>query len=663
MSNYDLMWHFPYANHGARVGFNGNGIDQFGDNPYGNLAREVIQNSLDAGNGGEVVVEFSLFSTDPSEILGYSTLYKYFKDWLDQSKISGSEASKDEEKKFFSKGLQLLTPGVVPMGWLRISDFNTKGMAGCSDESNHETPWFAFTKGTGQNEKNDSSGGSKGLGKNAIFANSLIRTIFVSTFADTGEKGTAGIAKLDSMTVNDGSANPDWTQGIGFCVQNNQTSINQNLPLLDTVQFDPDFCRTEYGTDVYVPCFAYDPDWYKTVLGEAILSFLPAILRGQLRVKINSNSGSSFFTEEVSKDNLPTAIRNVNFFESNSRAREALSYYNALTSTNSIVTKYDSKPGFEMELHALIDNANPTYKVMVYRNAKMKIKSYNPDSNVDYSAVLLITGDEICSRLRSIEDATHSKWSKKRASLTKYTSDQISEALDAVNDFLNEKISNLGLDDSSDSTDMAWAKVHMQGDDAGAGLTSEKKEEDGLPTDNVEISDEKIKELKPRYPAGNVPDDGGDASGYEEKPGKEGEPGFDISRPDGRGNGGGGVLHPGIKDTAGEGTDPVLAIVEIATAECKMPAKDPRNGLFRLIFSCKKTGQDVCVHVSKLGSTGLCEETQIIGAMYQGQTLKTSGNSFMMEQIEKDKQYCVDLKLDEHENFVWEVKVNAGEKI
>ena len=63
MSNY--KWHFALTGGGTEEGFADAGMTHFASDPHHYIAREIIQNSLDAKDeskkGEPVVVEFKLF--------------------------------------------------------------------------------------------------------------------------------------------------------------------------------------------------------------------------------------------------------------------------------------------------------------------------------------------------------------------------------------------------------------------------------------------------------------------------------------------------------------------------------------------------------------------------------------------------------------------------
>ena len=69
--NYrDIGWHFPPTNGGRVDGFNDPGIAHFKGSPYSSLARETIQNSLDARATSDqpVHVSFEMIELSPEDV-------------------------------------------------------------------------------------------------------------------------------------------------------------------------------------------------------------------------------------------------------------------------------------------------------------------------------------------------------------------------------------------------------------------------------------------------------------------------------------------------------------------------------------------------------------------------------------------------------------------
>ena len=225
----DKIWHFAPSLHTQDTG--GEDSDQFPNDPINNLAREIIQNSLDARKDGlPAVVEFHQFKTSTKDFPGLDSLVAYIVR-LNSQKTAAKNASAKEitAVKNFMTALNLANK-TGKILWLRISDFNTTGLWGSSTPADKNTARHAFIHGVGKNQKGEKSGGSKGQGKRAIFVNSLLKTMLVSTFSyneETGndEKASIGVARLLSLILDEeDSRNPDTTLGIGYCVNNDEDS-------------------------------------------------------------------------------------------------------------------------------------------------------------------------------------------------------------------------------------------------------------------------------------------------------------------------------------------------------------------------------------------------------------------------------------------------------
>lgn len=657
------IWNFPPSNHVQNQGSAGGGTDQFSGSPLNNLAREIIQNSLDARMGEKpVVVEFHKFKTLAEDFPGIESLFQYVLALYNQYKNNPGSDSKDIAViKNFIESLKN-----KEISWLRISDFNTTGLWGSSTPSNQSTPWFAFIKGAGKNQKSDKSGGSKGLGKNAIYANSILRTMLVSTLTknpSTGneERASIGISKMLSLTLfEEDSGNPDWTQGIGFCVENQAEAKKYNSPSFELMQLDPEFDREAlgYGTDIYVPCFPNDNEWDDIMAIESILSFLPAIIDGDLRIVFTYDD-----TNVVREINSYTIAKEL--IGKSKNKKEAKAVYEVLTSNQTKKIPYTAIPGFEMTLMLLQNNLEGLNCVYEYRlPTKMKIQSENKDANVQYTGVLLIQGSEICKRLRSIEDATHSRWSVFRYKDSGYTKKEIEEALHVLDTFLTNQCRMFG---SSEGSETVFLEVKgWDTEEDPFDMSIGEQTEIGLPTEeitfNMKLDSVKNPKRKPFKKKGNIIDDSGSAETNLLDIGTPGEGDKDITHPDGLNKGKGGDLHPGQKEDKYNpevGDNLVAARRRIATINARMPSICPEDGIFDLVFVSEKTGTDAHIEILKSGIDGENETVDIKSALYNSENLVIENNKLLMGRIEKGVEYRIHLKIGESTNYVWEVNVDA----
>ncbi len=667
-----LSWYWPLARRGNAGGKQDLGIDDFGDDPLGNLAREVIQNSLDARSGQKPVqVEFSLFKTDSSVFKALEDyLFDYVKDWLERDKKKEKPEIKERAlmNRIFQSFVQSQKNGIV---WLRISDKNTKGLCGVSTPMERQMPWFAFISGSGKDVKEDGSGGSKGLGKASIFLNSAIRTIFVSTSTILGEKGNIGYARLVAKDVDDdGRGFPDWTQGIGYCVEQEVKNQEMNTPnsgLLNDI--DPNYVRNDndYGTDIFVPFFMAEEGWTSKMMGEAIISFLPAINDGDLEVIISDPVHNDYL--EVSKNNLYQSIMNPIYFEKDSAMLIAQELYKTLNHPYHTAVK---DVGGDRELNILVSvNSNTAInKVYTYRwKTKMRIEIFKTNSSMPYTAIVLIKGKQLSEELKAVEDASHKKWSKLKYRDTDYSKEAIYAAIDSVRNFAEDELEKMEESDYGKSSDFEWANDEGWNSDVSSDTLDGTANEDlGLPTDEIVFEPVKKrltpKKRKPKKPKATIFDSEGEAEAYMEGNGIENEDGTEVgSHPDGHNSGHHNDPHPGpndiniIEDELGQ---KMMIRKPVSTIMSKMPAKNVDEGLFELSFSPSKSGDDVEIEILKSGSGDENEPITIMEANLDGVILETHENKIYMPSMKKGMLYKIKLKIKEHRIYVWEVNVNAN---
>ena len=166
--NSDIGWRFPPTNGGRVDGFNDPGIAHFSGTPHSSLARETIQNSLDARADYDqpVHVSFEMIELPPDD-LGQAEL---------SAAIGASRRgleSDDPAQPGLIRAQEVLARESIP--FLRVSDRNTTGLRG--------EHWRTLVKMQGASFKADleGAGGSFGIGKYAPFAVSALRTVFYWT--------------------------------------------------------------------------------------------------------------------------------------------------------------------------------------------------------------------------------------------------------------------------------------------------------------------------------------------------------------------------------------------------------------------------------------------------------------------------------------------------
>lgn len=272
-----IGWKFPPNGDGMEHGWKNNEIAHFKGAQYPNLAREIIQNSLDAALSSEETVNVSFeFKEIPVSAIDGKALKESLQACLaDEAENSEGPAEEIEE------AIKLLS--CKKIGCLVISDKNTTGLSGDN--------WKSLVKSAGRSNKQDrGSGGSHGAGKNAPFAISPLRTVFYWTsYKNDDEKVVEKLQGRSILATH--SLDEDTVQYIGFWGEKNgcrETESVEHMP--------KDFRRTELnqsgeetpiqGTSVILLGFSPSGNWREQIARGVVSSFFYAIYGGKLDVTI-----------------------------------------------------------------------------------------------------------------------------------------------------------------------------------------------------------------------------------------------------------------------------------------------------------------------------------------------------------------------------------------
>ena len=282
----EIGWSFPPTNGGRVDGFNDPGIATFNGAPLSSLARETIQNSLDAGSQlGPVDVSFELFKLYKKDEFGRGELDDSIGLCIEEAKRVGDGKALNT----LENARSILARKEVPV--LRISDSKTTGLPG--------DLWKALVKMQGLSQKggSETAGGSYGIGKYAPFAVSPLRTVFYwSCFEENGglTERFQGKAVLMSHRGIDGE-----TQGTGFYgLVDECESLGENFP---SIFRNVDKSGTPMvGTSLSILGFP-ETQWQEEIAKNVLASYFPALMWGTLTVHIEPREGEDLF--EINEQN------------------------------------------------------------------------------------------------------------------------------------------------------------------------------------------------------------------------------------------------------------------------------------------------------------------------------------------------------------------------
>lgn len=382
-------WIFPESNTMHRIGIGESGIETFRGSPISSLVREICQNSLDAvkDKSKPVRVEFEFFEILADEFPDENNLMNTFEQCKSYSE---TYMNNKDTSRFFDNAIKTIQSDVIPI--IRISDYNTIGLTG-SDKIHEVNPWTSLIYSDGISDKDISSGGSYGIGKNAIFVCSKFRTVFYSTLDIDNKKASQGVSKLISYKNENGK----FSENIGYYGDNQK-------PVYDLLNLDKTYSRAESGTDIYVTAFETSENWETEIIASVIENYLLSIYNNKLNVKVND--------VEINMSTLQYLVSKYS-----DRLNYAQDYYDTLTNPNTHTTMLNIDNIGAVTLKILFGK-NFKRRVLMSRGNGMKI--YDQDrisSSIFFAGVLIMNDEKVNEVFRAMENPQHNAWEPNRAGI------------------------------------------------------------------------------------------------------------------------------------------------------------------------------------------------------------------------------------------------------
>lgn len=466
-------WHFAPQEGGREDGPNDAMMQNFRSRPYSALVRESIQNSLDAvlDTSKPVVVEFEFANISARNFTNFFAL----KDHIDECRLYFHWQEKAIE--LYSSMSDCFTHDLrgSKIGYIRISDYNTKGMA--YDPNSSQSPFYAFARAAGVSSKiGQESGGSFGFGKSAYFQLSPIGTVFISSMTDKGKYAFEGVSWLCSHKFNG-----QKVSSVGFYDNNNgkPVTVLENIPIR--------FQRKEPGTNFYIMGFRESEKYDATeeMLEEVLRSFWLAIYKKHLIVKISDKVINSDTLDRFMHIHFPTEVDD----SAKSSYLKPTPYYKAVRDANKnsktkSFTEKLPKLG-ECTLYLIKVPVNKD-KVIYMRRPLMLVYGKRTQTSYGVHGVFVCEnkiGDKI---LQSLENPAHDEWKASNwRDGNRRMREEGSKAMDEIHDFIQRCYASLfsnAQDTALEITgldELLYVPEDLLEDD------SDKDQEFGNPTGNL----------------------------------------------------------------------------------------------------------------------------------------------------------------------------------
>lgn len=643
---YNMWWHAPAAEGGGTQGTNDSSVETFNGHMVSALAREICQNSVDARKNDDapVVVEFAAFSMDVDDFPGINT----FQSEMEASRLFWKQRNDAQACEFFNKARAKLKNKIH---WMRISDFNTTGLTGVSKANDPyvQTAWDSLVKSAGVSNKPASGVGSFGIGKSAAFSCSQLRTVFYATKTIENEEGFIGVARIPSYPLPNKPRM--MTTGRTYFEMR-----KDGAPLSTCISLDPNFKRTETGTDVYIPIFlpmyTKRRDWKVEIVNAMLDGFLYAIYHHRLVVKIKLDDEEivldKAYLDNKYGPNTITSEDKVHFLIQQK--------YLLLTSEAAKVFefKYGNYSGY-IDIRFLLGPIEYDRRVTMVRAPGMKIfDKANFPAKISFTGMAVICGDGLNALFKSMENPAHTEWTPER-------NPHAEEAMKELYRFCRDKLLDLVATEPGEEIDSGLGAILPQDDED----EGDKKEENSLTTTIVNTPG-KSRKRKPQIqplsttgpeepimgvsePMGEPGSGGGDYGTTQtpiQNPGKPGENPGDQAGP-----------HPGsIGGTDGGGT-PSESFHSVNCLHLRYFCMDRNRGIYGLMLTPSADAK-----VARLKVLSVAENqtypAPVLTAECAGQALSVDTVHGIIEglSLQKDKQLMLVVTFDYSDYLSLEVE-------
>lgn len=457
-SNSNPSWIFADLGGGMASGPNAGPTVEFRGNPSYYIAREALQNIMDAKIPDlqePVRAEFNVSSIRAGLIPGSEYLEKVF---LACAKYLSEKGSHDTASDYRKAAKKIRDNESIK--FLRISDYNTVGM---TDEN-----WFRFAESVGFSNKESGSGGSFGLGKGAYYVSSGFLTLFISSVYENSGYKFAGKSILSTFELD------------GVRKQNNGTyGLENQLPIRDKglvpknlkSAFSEVFGRKENGTDFLIPDFIGDENWDEELAKSILRYFWLPIHQKRLVISINkkilldSQNLEKLLMKYFSKEETSWA---------NSDYPNPLPFFDAYQ--NGEKTSEELSILGKVDFYLLVRDGYPK-RIAYIRKPGMVVSADRKATITSFSAVLICENAKGNDLLREMENQEHNEWKWENAK-TEERRKQAKKAYEELTKFINSKILEINA-----ATEQGYMRLEglekfiTMESDMGRGKGDEKSEE------------------------------------------------------------------------------------------------------------------------------------------------------------------------------------------
>ena len=393
---------------GEEEGLGHAGIETFRDTPFVSCSREAGQNTLDAEDGRPVRLVMRELLVPAEQIPGIDKLRETISQCLRNARLNGSEKDRD----YFENANDVVSREKISV--LEIADYNTTGLEGPPNDNGSK--FHALVKSSGKSNKStETSGGSFGIGKNATFAVSDLRTVFYSTIYDTEDGPRYAVqGKVQLVSHRDADGVERTSKGYW--------GYTEHFTAVEDPALVPDWLRrTTKGTSVFSIGFRGREDWVERMTVPLISNFFAAVDDGFIEFEVGENKrvvNGETISELLDDPDIEAVANEASHGDDIKLARDLF----RCRKSDEAVTKFFSVDGLgDFRAKILVEEGMPK-RVAIVRNGMLIAQSLEHFGDKfarfagarDFITLVEPADDEASKVLKSLENPQHNAFSAGR---------------------------------------------------------------------------------------------------------------------------------------------------------------------------------------------------------------------------------------------------------
>jgi hypothetical protein len=412
MTKSNLGWGAEEITKGWK-GLNNAAINSFNSNIINSFVREMFQNSIDARDK-TLPKDPTTRKIPPLRIsINYKRIrqsqFPDFNGFVDIfARIKSAELNA-QHVEFFKDAAKAMGNRDALMMFV-YEDFNTTGLSGSDSDDNSSFSGCVLSEGISIG-KEKTSGGSYGIGKNAIFGFSKLRTVFYSSYNRKNEFIFQGIAKLASYIGKDKKKYSDRI----FCGSGTELKSIRKIEDLNP-ELQEMFRRSEPGLSQYAVCPSNDQNWVEEFARAILRNYWMLLEKGELIVELKEANNLQLKIEKSNLEELFKRYFDPETFEPDDNIKPSgnpYEFYSCYKTGKSIETNIDliGKVRF---FYKELENSKTNAIAYLRNDMTVYSQAAHSFSTINYCGVFICDNEDGNAILRDMEPPTHDLFSPER---------------------------------------------------------------------------------------------------------------------------------------------------------------------------------------------------------------------------------------------------------